>query len=282
MKPCISHSVIRREAIFEGMLENQGPLRIGAGSEPYIESPVDLAVLRLQQGKLLVPYIPGSSLKGVFRSFAATLAKQKNLEICPASPSDNCMERYMSEEKKEAKIEKFYEKACLLCLIFGSMGFKGLSTFFDAYPEDGRGNVYAPTTGIRPGIKIGRKTGAVERGRYDVEYVEPGATFRFQIKTMNLPNYALGLISKALIFINRGEVKIGGFKTRGFGEMRVRELKFRIKGEASSAIIKPLDERDLEVEASLTEEEGWFTSKGEEAWVVAERLAEAWDRAKLA
>jgi CRISPR-associated RAMP protein (TIGR02581 family) len=279
MKPWCSHAFLRREVDFSGFLVNEAPLRVGMGASPPLEASVDLAVLRIQCNGCSVPYIPGSSLKGIFRSFATTLANQKNLPVCPASPEDNCMKRL---EGEKPSIEEFYKKACLLCQIFGSPGFRGLSTFSDAYPQDEKGDIYVPKTSLRPGIRIGRKTGAVGgRGRYDVEYIEPGARFRFQVRTINLPNYALGLLSKVIISMNKGEVKVGGFKSRGFGEVRVENPKFRVRGEASANRLNPLDERDKEVEVQLVEEGGWLVCEGNWAWEVVEKLARVWDDAKL-
>jgi CRISPR-associated RAMP protein (TIGR02581 family) len=281
MKPWCSHAFLRREVDFSGFLVNTAPLRVGMGVNPLLGASVDLAFLRIQYNGCSVPYIPGSSLKGIFRNFAATLATQKNLPICPASPEDNCMKRLGKKEDEKPSIEEFYKKACLLCQIFGSPGFRGLSTFWDAYPQDEKGHIYVPKTGLRPGIRIGRRTGAVERGRFDVEYIEPGAKFRFQVRATNLPNYALGLLSRVIISMNRGEVKVGGFKSRGFGEVRVENPKFRVRGEASANRLNPLDERDSEVEVRLMEEGGWLACEGDRAWELIEKLARVWDDAKL-
>jgi len=79
--PWSAHSVIVREVVFEGYLVAESPLRIGVGRISPLGSAADLAVLRVNLNGKLVPYIPGSSLKGVFRSTAIQLA---NLAITPA------------------------------------------------------------------------------------------------------------------------------------------------------------------------------------------------------
>jgi CRISPR-associated RAMP protein (TIGR02581 family) len=262
---------LKRETILEGILENVGPLRVGMGREPSLEATVDLAVLRIPYGDLSVPYIPGSSLKGIFRNFAATLVTHKGGHVCP---DNGCMQKLK---------EKFAEKGCLLCKIFGSQGFRGLVSFLDAYPRNERGEIYIPETGIRTGIKIGRKTGAVAgTAKYDVEYVEPGAKFRLQIRSLNLPTYALGLLSKVLLLLNEGEARVGGFKSRGFGQISIAPQEFRIKDDVSSQKgIGRLDEEDIEAEAELTRENGWLVATGERAWKVVESLAGSWDNFRL-
>jgi len=267
----VSHACLKRETILEGILENVGPLRVGMGREPSLEATVDLAVLRIPYGDLSVPYIPGSSLKGVFRNFAATLVMHKGGHVCP---DNGCMQKLK---------EKFAEKGCLLCKIFGSQGFRGLVSFFDAYPRNERGEIYIPETGIRTGIKIGRKTGAVVGGaKYDVEYIETGMKFQLQIRSLNLPTYALGLLSKVLVFLSRGEVKVGGFKGRGFGQVKVTAQRFKIRDSVSTEKrIGKLDEADVEAEAELGRENGWLVATGWKAWKIVENLEKSWDEFRL-
>ncbi|GIU71804.1 MAG: hypothetical protein KatS3mg003_1283 [Candidatus Nitrosocaldaceae archaeon] len=52
----------KKEYIFEFMLVNETPLSIGSGHDP--SGILDNPVVRMDNK----PYIPGSSLKGVFRS----------------------------------------------------------------------------------------------------------------------------------------------------------------------------------------------------------------------
>ncbi len=271
MNSWVSHAYMKRETILEGVLENVAPLRIGMGREPSLEATTELSVLRILYGDLSVPYIPGSSLKGIFRNFAATLVLQKGGWVCS---KNDCMQKLK---------EEFVKKACLLCKVFGSQGFRGLVNFFDAYPMNEKREIYAPEIGIRTGIKIGRKTGTVAGiAKYDVEYVEPGAKFRLQILSLNLPTYALGLLSKVLLLLNRGEVKVGGFKSRGFGQVNVTVWRFKIRdGVSDERKIGKLDEEDVEAEVKLTRENDWLVATDGEAWRVVENLAKSWDTFRL-
>jgi len=127
-----------------------------------------------------------------------------------------------------------------------------------------------------------------ERSLYQVEYVEPGARFRFKMRATNLPNYALGLLAKAIRMMNDGWVKVGGFKTRGFGEVRLEGLEFfawgpTVSGSKLLAVKYPEKEPDKEVDLTGVAEarNGGIYASGEKAWKVLEKLEEVWDSAKF-
>jgi CRISPR-associated RAMP protein (TIGR02581 family) len=292
--------VIIREVVLEGYLVAESPLRIGVGREPPLGSAVDLAVLRINLNGKLVPYIPGSSLKGVFRSTAIQLANRKGLTVCSGLSKGTCMDlRYpefdgktllekIQEEIRNRNyrraIELFHEKACLLCKVFGAPSFTGHAEFNDSYPVNEKGEVQVVSVGIRAGIAINRRTGGVHSGPYHVEYVEPGARFRFSIRTTNLPNYALGLLTKILRMVNEGWVRVGGFKTRGFGELRVEGLRFAASGATvQGSKLLAVDEKDKEVDLSgdVSSTQRGLEASGENAWKVLAKLEEVWDNANL-
>jgi CRISPR-associated protein Csm3 len=299
--PWSAHSVITREVVLEGYLVAESPLRIGVGRESPLGSAVDLAVLRVNLNGKLVPYIPGSSLKGVFRSTAIQLANRKGLTVCSGLSKGTCMDlRYpefdgktllekIQEEIRNRNyrraIELFHEKACLLCKVFGAPSFTGHSEFNDSYPINEKGDVQDAPVGVRTGIAINRRTGAVHMGAlYQVEYVEPGARFRFSIRTTNLPNYALGLLAKILRMVNEGWVRVGGFKTRGFGELRVEGLRFAAYGlTVQGSKLLAVDEKDKEVDLSgdISSTQRGLEASGENAWRVLAKLEEVWDNANL-
>jgi CRISPR-associated RAMP protein (TIGR02581 family) len=182
-------------------------------------------------------------------------------------------------------IELFHEKACLLCKVFGAPSFTGHSKFNDSYPINENGEVQDAPVGVRTGIAINRRTGAVHMGAlYQVEYVEPGARFRFSLRTTNLPNYALGLLAKILRMVNEGWVRVGGFKTRGFGELRVDGLRFAASGATvQGSKLLAVDEKDEEVDLSgdISSTQRRLEASGENAWRVLAKLEEVWDSVKL-
>ncbi len=299
--PWSSHGVLLREALLEGYLVNRGPLRVGTGKEPPLGSAVDLAVIRVRLGGKLVPYIPGSSLKGVFRSAAVQLARLRGLSVCSGLSGETCMDweytelggvtllskiqEMLREGESAEAIKLFHGKACLLCKVFGSLSFTGHVEFSDAYPISEDGSVLEVPVGVRTGVAINRRTGAVyPRALYQVEYVEPGARFRFTIRATNLPNYALGLLARILRMLNDGWVKVGGFKTRGFGEVAVEGLRFKARGPTVQGTrMLAVDEHDLEVDladaASVVQ--GWLSASGDGAWKALAKLEGVWEGAKL-
>ena len=293
-----SSSTLLRETLIQGYITNIEPLRIGVGKEPPLESLVDLAVLRISYKGRTIPVIPGSSLKGTFRSTATAILRSLQLKACSGLSRETCMDseipghpyqRNLGEEiesllrigKASEAMELFYKNACLLCKIFGAPSYSSKITFSDAYPLGEGGEVLPFSFNTRTGIAIDRRSGAVFRGTlYTVEFVEPGARFRFLITSRNLPNYALGLVGTIIRMINSGEVKIGGFKTRGFGAVKIDKLSLKVKDHPRSeeAALKPLDDKDQRVELGglVRMEDGWLAAEGEDAWIILKKLEDAW------
>ncbi|MCS7138274.1 MAG: CRISPR-associated RAMP protein, partial [Candidatus Caldarchaeum sp.] len=108
---------------------------------------------------------------------------------------------------------------------------------------------------------------------------------KFSLTLRNLPNYALGLIASVLEMIRMGEVRIGGFKTRGFGKVGVENLTFRNKEfDGPSSAMKSLEEgvdRDLDVSTLMVVEDGWAVSRGDQCLTLLKKLIEVWENAKI-
>jgi len=293
-----SSSIFLREALIQGYITNVEPLRIGAGREASLESLVDLAVLRINYKGRTIPVIPGSSLKGTFRSTATAILRSLQLKACSGLSKETCMdaeipnypyqrnlgeviESLLRMDKASEAMDLFYKHACLLCKIFGAPSYSSKIMFSDAYPLSEDGEVLPFSFNTRTGIAIDRRSGAVLRGAlYTVEFIEPGAKFKFLITSRNLPNYALGLVATIIRMINSGEVKIGGFKTRGFGAVRIDKLSFKVKDypRAEEATLKQLDDRDRRVELTglVRMEDGWLVAEDENAWIILKKLEDTW------
>ncbi|MCX8193678.1 MAG: CRISPR-associated RAMP protein Csx7 [Nitrososphaeria archaeon] len=295
-----SSSILLRETFFQGYIVNDEPLRIGSGREPPLGSLTDLAVLRIKYEGRDIPYIPGSSLKGIFRSSAIMLTRSNGLKACSGLSKDTCtdvekvvegssemklgdvIEHYIRIGESATAMKKFYEKACLICKIFGSPHYLSKVYFSDAYPIGDNGELLPFSLNTRTGIAIDRKTGAVYGGAlYTVEFVEPNTKFKFMIYARNLPNYALGLLSTIINMMNRGEVKIGGFKTRGFGTVHIEELSFKSREypRAEETRLSPLDigeDKDVDLTGIVKLENNWFIASGENAWKVLKKLEDLW------
>jgi CRISPR-associated RAMP protein, SSO1426 family len=219
----ILHNKLYRSITLYVNYVNKSPLRIGAGKGRSLTSLVDLAVLRININGKELPYIPGSSLKGVFRSTTENIARSYNISnICYGGEEGSQREfrNELDDAIKNNDIERIKEtlnRLCLCCKIFGSSSYASHIIFSDAYVN---GDFML---GVKTGIAINRRSGSVKRGAlYEVEYVNPGVSFNGEIILNNLPNYAIGLIAKVIDYINSGIVKIGGFKSRGFGEVECK------------------------------------------------------------
>ena len=210
-------------------LSPRSPVRVGAGGESPNPALPDLRFVRtFLAGKGEVIFVPGSSLKGVFRSFAErvlTAAKGEGKNgACNLSADDSCGKRLEEEEERLQKIlepPELYRESCNACKLFGNTKLKGRLTMLDAYPE---GEI---RTEVRHGVAISRLTQAVSVGPYDIEVII-GGTFGARLLVENFEAWQLGLISLALRNMNEGFLKVGFGKSRGFGEMNAEVTDFEV------------------------------------------------------
>jgi len=284
-----------RTAIFEALIIAEEPLRIGKGREELPLGASDLPVIRIKEVSrgIETPYIPGSSLKGVYRSASEQISKQYNVkpEPCSGLANNNCMAKnkqvynkileYIKKDGNEdTALQMFEEVACIICKLFGTQSYKSKIHFNDAYPfTDAEITV---STGTKIGIAIDRTTGAAARGAlYNVEYVSPGSKFNLRIIMYNLPNYALGLITQVTNMIDEGYIKLGGFKSRGFGKVRIDSQRMTIIHNSpysgNDKTLKPLDGKDSEIIVSptATDDNRLFFQK-ERLIELSNKLWEAW------
>jgi len=280
----LSHSTLLKETILEGYFINLEPFRIGSGEKSPLE------ILRIGYKGINMPYIPGSSLKGIFRSYATLLARHSGLSVCTGVSGETCGEIKRVDGKKlnehvgsKDAIKVFYENACLMCKIFGNTRYMSNVFFSDAYPIDESGHVIDVRTGLRTGIAIDRRTGAIQAHKlYRIEFVEPSARFKFIIRCRNLPNYAIGVLSLVLKRMNEGLIKVGGFKSRGFGTVKIEGLRFKSRDLLKEpalimASLEPGIDENVDLKEVAKLENGWIVSEGENAWKVLNKLIEVWD-----
>ena len=225
------HDRLFRTFKIVGVLKALGPLRIGAGRGEGLLASIDLPVIRISLNGIETPYIPGSSLKGVLRSGCEVVARAFGVDVCYTLRDGWCgnkkgikeyVDRVMRNKKlpfeeKRKELINAVNELCLICKMFGSPINSSLIYVYDSYP------ISPPAeTDTKPGIAVDRRTGAAARGAlFEVEYVKPGTAFSFTLTCKNLPNYAVGLIFSTLREINEGRVLIGGFKSRGFGRVKI-------------------------------------------------------------
>jgi CRISPR-associated RAMP protein (TIGR02581 family) len=285
--PWYSHPVLYRVLTLNISILNEEPLRIGAGRGGPL-SPTDLPVITIRLPEGDFPYIPGSSLKGTFRSTAEYISRSLGISVCQAGACNSMfldegrMVRYGDRldellregREKETEVLDLLSRYCLICKLFGSSSFSSHIDFEDAYPVEG------VSRGIKAGIAINRRSGAVQRGAfYQVEFVNPGHKFKGSIVMKNIPNYGLGLLAQVLDYLNEGVVRLGGFKSRGFGKVRVKVEN--IDGKTlEDGTCRPLsdikklpglDEDDREVEVDVGDVDKTLRAFKEVWWIYASK-----------
>lgn len=213
--------------LFKGSLHFSSALHIGGGQ--LNETNTDLPIVKTPDG---LPYIPGSSIKGVFRSLTERIATQINgLKSCLLSSENK--ECYSSEKSKwkpdadfdgnpvkktETQIFNELEQGlCNTCKLFGST-HRASKVFF----KDLNIQQWAEMTQIRDGVAIDRDSGtAVPNLKYDYEVLPVDAMFAFQIMAEDLDDTDLGLLSIGLNELVSGNFQVGGKTTRGLGNCQL-------------------------------------------------------------
>lgn len=211
---CYDLDAIKTIVKITGKLRNETPLRIGLGKASSFVEPTDNPIVK-RDGR---PIIPGSSLKGAFRSFVEsyfnTLGDRKYY-VCGIDDKD-------CESCKEDNNVKAY---CIPCILFG---FKDLSA--RVYILDAVAEQYVISQ--RTMVAISRVFGGQMPGHlYTFDYVEPGATFSFTMFIYNLDIVngeseewkkkaveTLRYLLKTLVYDG---VFVGARKSTGFGLIKL-------------------------------------------------------------
>jgi len=204
----------------------KGPLLIKAGGISANPALPDMQFVRTHHPDLgETVYIPGSSLKGVVRSFVEKALRTWDDQqtwrwACPTFPdeSGSCAKR-LQDETDTATV---YRRSCGACRIFGHTRLRGRLSFTDFFP------VEEVHTEIRYGVAISRLTHAVAHGPFEMEVAISGA-FGGTLVLENFEIWQLGLLTTVLEAINMGLLKVGFGKNRGFGEVEARIMEVQVE-----------------------------------------------------
>lgn len=199
--------------------------------------------------------IPGSSLKGVFRSRYEKMVFLFGGKACNIVDRRTCCKRPQDLEKISYK-EKgnyVYQHMCPACKLFGSTEIASRIYIADAYPVEGC------IMGERTGVGINRITGAAQKGAlYDFEVVEEGR-FQVEITLKNYEIYQLLLLCYILKDLNEGYVSLGAATTRGNGRMEVQNLEicFREYREDVTGLKDAIEGQEIELEQKYKFKYNW-------------------------
>lgn len=224
-----------------------GPLLIKSG-QATVEGP-DMTPVRTYRNNGWEVYLPGSSLKGVFRSHIERVCRTlwpgivcnpftKVKETRPVSRASAeapeytdacCGDRFEVREKGEIRAgsrtwhrpkqdlgtAEVYADSCPVCRLFGSTSFIGRLSIGDAYLADPRQRQHVE---VRDGVGIDRLTGgAYGQAKFDLQTVSSGVKFVAPILVRNFECWQLGMFLTVLADLRDGLVRVGSGKSRGLG-----------------------------------------------------------------
>jgi CRISPR-associated RAMP protein (TIGR02581 family) len=275
-------SAISARLVMRGELRCRSGLRIGAAKDASgIGS--DLPVLRDANQ---LPYIPGSSLKGVVRSAVEGLVRGAfpvqaswtasdgpppiwacNPLVDPdrAENSDTrrddeaCLSRRWrkvlgTKEHEDLAIGLVLRHSCTTCALFGNTELAGRVLFSDL-PLLNASDLLSPGE-IRDGVAIDRDMlTAADKAKYDYEVVPAGARFALEIILDNPEPLLQGLLVAGLNALHEGHVRLGGFGSRGLGrvEVQIGEARLRTAKEMlTGASGRVLSHDELQAESGKT------------------------------
>jgi len=243
------------EARFKLLIKATGPLLIKSG-HATITGPDMTPVLTYRNGEWQV-YLPGSSLKGVFRSHLEKVCRTLRdevvcnpfLKLKDVSRAENgrlvcsdythvaCSDKFeirgLETEKRFEVADRtkwrhlnpeklinseVYADSCPVCRLFGSTSYIGRVSIGDAHLVD----VARPRpTESRDGVGIDRLTGGAAHGaKFELEVVSTGTTFETEILVRNFETWQLGMLLLVVQDLADGLVRVGSGRSRGLGAVK--------------------------------------------------------------
>lgn len=216
--------------ILKGMIEAVTPVHIGASRDRFDPLEIDNGILRYQSDNK--PYIPGSSLKGVLRTYIETILSSGIIKDKEGKPFKSCFittkSCYSEHEKEIEKLkedkgkdpskyaEEIYKIMCDTCKLFGSQEMAS-----KIYIQDLK-IVGDYKIGVRDGIGIDRDTGTAAKGiKYNFEVIEPGAKFELYMTFENIEQRYEPILELIINALKNGEIKVGGKTSRGLGTIKL-------------------------------------------------------------
>lgn len=250
-----------------GQLITRTALHIGAGGSLLVGSSDNPIVRDVNN----LPYIPGSSFKGVLRSTIESIvrsvspgAKQEPWACDPLN--DPCVKAEdvagLDEEQISRRIEHGTNnggQSCTVCRLFGSPWLASKVKVADLYLREGES--WLGRVEVRDGVAIDRDTETASGGRkYDFEVVPRETAFDLYVRVDNASNEELGLLFLGLREFTSGGAWIGGNTSRGLGLVQI-EWKAIERVEGCSGLLRYLREGQGQRETQAQQIQAFITEK---------------------
>lgn len=250
-----------------GRLITETALHVGAGGSLLVASS-DNPIVRDANN---LPYIPGSSFKGVLRSMIEAMvraispgAKQEPWACDPLN--DPCVKATDLTGLEDEQVSRLVEygahnggQSCTVCRLFGSPWLASKVKIADLHLHEGenwRGRVE-----VRDGVAIDRDTETASGGRkYDFEVTPRETAFDLHLRVDNASNEELGLLFLGLREFTNGGAWVGGNTSRGLGLVRIEWDKFE-SVEGRDGLLKYLREGHGRQETATAQLQAFMTNK---------------------
>lgn len=216
--------------IIKGTLKTLSAIHIGAGNIEFSPTAVDNCVVRDEDNN---PYIPGSSLKGVVRSFTERLLYSgvfNEYRSCIITDKHCVDDNKIKEIKNKYKNKpdsmeqiatEIYEAQCDVCRLFGGKNFASKIQIKDAKLKENKAIVTQ-----RNGVTIDRDTLTAVNGRkYEFESVAAGTKFNFEMTIDNIDDNHITLLKIIVNYLSNGNLTIGGKLSAGLGSVALENYE---------------------------------------------------------
>lgn len=238
--------------IIKGDIETQTAIHIGDSNNSFYQGNNKNYFLKDMDDN---PLIPGSSLKGVMRSFTEQILLsneliEKEFGKSPCTTLKPCIDVKNDESYKAFIDKKEYEKLCIICKVFGSSVNASKFMIRDAKVIE---ETFYNRFEVRSGVAIDRELGKSRRNHfYEIEVVPEGTKFSFYAIAENLDDKEWECIKLILKAMKVGFINIGGGVSKGFGNIVLDNIKIK-KIDKNNIFNYLVDESSIKFEKFMEE-----------------------------
>lgn len=231
LKRIINSAVVKFTIIpIDPLLIKSGQATVGGVDMTFVQT--------YRFGEQPEPFIPGSSLKGVLRSYAEKICRSLRDNLVPvclpyvdlgneqagehgqASCGSRIKSHLAKTDQKSLPTSEIYRVSCPACRMFGSHYFIGRLATSDGYLTESCKKNGGHVLETRDGVAIDRLTGGPAGGaKFNLDVLVKGE-FGTMIELQNFERWQLGLLGLVLRDLENGLIRIGMGKSRGLGRIK--------------------------------------------------------------